>query len=224
MSNVEKWNKSASAVNPDKIQSAYAELREPDFPRKSVICDLGGSVGTDTIYFLQNGHSVFLLDISGQALQTAVQNAHKLSLNSQLTTKQVDLDDGKLPLDDKSIEILYSRLALHYFNKQKSIEIFKEIYRVLKDDGQAYIVVKSPNDEKESRFLQQTAVEIEDSVFDDKGQIKSRFNKQQWEAILQAAGIKNFEIKSYTEDLSERGDQTKSGNYRFVLIEILFKK
>ena len=78
--------------------------------------------------------------------------------------------------------------------------------------------------QKTSEGSKKTAEEIEDSVYDDKGQIKSRFTKEEWTQIIADAEITDFEVKPYVEDLTGRGDKTKSGKMEFLLLEIVFQK
>lgn len=224
MDKKEYWKKSTEGIPVKKIQSQYSEQKELLFPRSCEICDVGGSTGVDSLYFMQKGHSVKLLDISDVGLQRATEKAREQGVEEKLETYQVDLSEASIPLDNNSVDVVYSRLATHYFTKEKTQAIVQELHRILKQGGRAYLAVKSPEDEVELAFLKETAAEIEDSVYDDKGQIKSRFRKEQWEEILTNAGVAHYEIKSYIEDLSGRGDKTKSGHMKLTLLEIVSEK
>src|SRR6185369_16414508 len=122
---------------------------ELDFPRNAKILDLGGGPGADMIYFLQKGHSGTLVDISELALQRAQDSATKLNHENNLTTEQIDLIESNLPFADNSFDIVYSRLTLHYLLPERAIDIFREIKRILKENGKAFITIKSQNDKKE---------------------------------------------------------------------------
>lgn len=224
MNQRENWNNSTKNVPSEKIHSQYSELKEPLFSKNSIVYDVGGGTGLDSIYFIQKGHAVILSDISDVGLRIAITRARKLGLEDKLTTHQIDLENAKIMLQNNSIDVVYSRLAIHHFSKKKTTKIIKELSRILKVTGRAYIIVKSSKDKEEMDFLQKTAIKIEDSVYDDKGQIKSRFTMEQWKEILNNAKIKNFKIKSYTEDLSDRGDKTRSRKMELVLLEIIFGK
>ncbi len=217
----EHWNIDQLRIPETKIQSAYAEAKEREFPRSSQIVDLGGGQGHDAEYFISQGHEVTLLDLSEVALQRAREKIIKTG-EEKLRTIKVVLGEEPIPLPAGSQDIAYSRLALHFFNKAKTKEVLKQIKTSLKPGGKAFITVKSPADTEEMKFLAQTAEEIEPGVFDDKGQIKNRFTQEEWQVILSEAGITNFSIKPYIEDISGRGDITKSGNTQLVLTEIEF--
>lgn len=173
----ELWNLSVQSVPTDKSHSRYAAEKEKLFPRESVICDLAGSIGADAIYFLKHKHKVILCDVSDVALKIAQQKA--LSQGFDLQTQQFDLEEGKIPLADNSVDIVYARLGLHYFTIEKTSQILHEVYRILKLGGQAFITIKSPDDQSEMAFLRKTAKEIEPNVYVDGGQCKSRFNIEQ---------------------------------------------
>lgn len=219
---IEKWNKSHSGIPTNKSVSVYASEKERLFPRNATVCEVGGGTGADSIYFLQQGHKVILLDISDFALSSAAKKAGEHS--SKLETHRVTLGEEQIPLEANSVDVIYSRLALHYFNRQTMASILKNLQEVLKNGGKAFISIKSPNDEQEMVFLESAAKEVEPGVYDDQGDIKSRFTKEQLEDILRAAGIQSFGVNTYVEDLGGRVDRVKSGNSQLVLNEIQFTK
>ena len=85
----------------------------------------------------------------------------------------------------------------------------------------AYIIVKSPEDKEEMSFLQKTAKQIAEGIYETAGEIKTRFRKDQWEEMLSEAGIDSFRIQDHTEDLRQRGDVTISGNQIMLLTEMI---
>lgn len=218
----EKWNKSHSEIPANKTVSMYAVKREKEFPGRSTVCDIGGGTGADAIYFLKQGHKVILVDISDFALMSADNKAKKEGFD--LETLRVTLGQESIPLGDGVTDIVYSRLALHYFDRAVTTGIFKEVFRIMKKGAKAFITIKSPDDEKEMDFLKNTAKEKENGVFDDKGDLKSRFTKTQLEEILEEAGISDFKISTFVEDLGERVDKIKSGNKQLLLNEIQLAK
>ncbi len=219
---IEKWNKSSLKIPKDKSVSDYAIDKEVLFPRNCTVVDLGGGTGTDALYFAEKGHRVILIDIAETALDIAKQKARDINL--EIETHQVVLGNTPIPLEDNSVDIVYSRLAIHYFNQQTTSDILKEIHRILKQGGTAYISVKSPNDTAEMEFLKKTASEIDTNVFVDEGYIKSRYTLSQWESFIKPLGCSEFKVHDYIEDLTGRVDAVKSGNKSFVLTEIILRK
>ena len=58
----------------------------------------------------------------------------KVAPSTKITFEIVDLTKP-LPFADQSFDAVYFHLALHYFDNQKTIEVFNEIHRVLKTGG-----------------------------------------------------------------------------------------
>lgn len=209
-------------LRPHKIQSMYAEQVEKLFPREAAVCDVGGGSGEDACYFLQKGHRVTLIDQSESSLQVAKGKAEEMGKGEMLQTGMCRLEEEVIPLPEQSQDIVYSRLVLHFFLRERTVKILKEMKRILRKTGTAYLVVKSPEDKKEMAFLQQMAKQIAEGVYESAGEIKTRFRKDQWEEMLLDAGINSFRIQDHTEDLRQRGDVTDSGNQIMLLTEIIF--
>jgi len=221
---VKRWDESNAKLSIDKQESAYAIAVELDFPRNAKILDLGGGTGADMIYFLQKGHSGTLVDISELALQRAQDSATKLNHENNLTTEQIDLIESNLPFADNSFDIVYSRLTLHYLLPERAIDIFREIKRILKENGKAFITIKSQNDKKEMEFLRQNSQEVAPNVFVKNDEVKSIYSPEQVDEMLKKAGVNNFKIDQYTEDMSGKNDLVASGNMKLVLTQIKFTK
>lgn len=218
---VARWNFIHQKTHsPTLVHSKYADEKEKLFPRNSLVVDLGGGAGFDGIYFLKQGHSVVLFDISDVALALATQKATELGLTDKLVTRQIDFGIHDLPVKDGSIDVVYSRIALHYFERAHTVKIFKDIYRALKPGGSAYLTFKSPKDTAEMERLQKTATLFEPSVYIENGLIRSRFTVEQLETMLTEAGISNCMTHDYIEELPGPNEQ----NHTLQLIEVIFTK
>jgi SAM-dependent methyltransferase len=214
-----RWNfihqKTHSA---DLVHSKYAEEKEKLFPRNSLVVDLGGGAGFDSVYFLKQGHSVVLFDISDVALALAAQKAQELQLGEKLVTRQIDFGLHDLPIKENSVDIVFSRIALHYFESAHTIKIFKSIHTILKPGGKAYLTFKSPNDHAEMERLAKSATLFEPNVYIENGLIRSRFTIDQLKEMLTKAGISQCQVSEYNEQLGE------SGNHTLLLNEVTFVK
>lgn len=218
------WNKSSATIPDDKDAANYAVEKEKLFPRNSIVCDLGGGSGEDAIHFSQQGHQVTVIDISDLALSKAQANAEKQGLT--IKTQQCDLSSGELPLQADTYDIVYSRLALHYFRPAVLAQLFAGVYTALKPQGVAYLTVKSPDDEAEMKYLEETTEKLEDGVYGEDGHIKTRYSVEQLEQILAHAGMPKgaFTVKQYTEQVGGRKDRIKSGNKQLLVNEIKLQK
>lgn len=202
----------------DLVHSKYAEEKEKLFPRNSMVVDLGGGAGFDSVYFLKQGHSVVLFDISDVALALATQKAQELSLAEKLVTRQIDFGLHDLPIKENSVDVVYSRIALHYFESAHTKKIFKSIYSILKPGAKAYLTFKSPNDHAEMARLSKTATLFEPNVYIENGLIRSRFTIEQLQQMLHTCGIPNASVLEYHEQLGE------SGGHTLLLNEVIFTK
>ncbi len=220
------WNKNSARIPDEKGNSIYASEKEVLFPRTAKVCDLGGGMGTDGIYFAQKDHDVVLVDIADEPLAKAEAKAVQLGFSNRFKVLQCDFSAGKLPLEDNLFDIVYSRLALHYFESNVLSQLFAEIYRILLPGGQSYLTLKSPDDAVEMEFLATTSVEQEEGVFNEEGRIKTRYTRERLEEILSDAGIptKYFKVKVYTEKLGNSNDLVKSGKDEFIVNEVMISK
>lgn len=220
------WNKSSSTIPQGKDPSVYGISKEKLFPRQSVVCDLGGGSGADSLYFAGKGHRVKLIDISDAALLQANIIAKKQGATAYIETIQSDMSQGVLPLGDETCDVIYSRLALHYFESYVLVKLFTEVYRMLKPRGKAYLTIKSPDDKAEMEYLAKHATQIENGVFEENGFIKTRYSIEQLKSLLSNSRIpaEACSVRQFTEDLSGRKDKVKSGNMELIVNEIMIAK
>lgn len=218
---VSRWNFIHQKTHKKELQhSLYAEEKEKLFPRSSMILDLGGGAGFDSVYFLKQGHSVVLLDISDLALALAIEKAKELNLDSKLVTRQIDFGLHNLPVKEDTCDIVYSRIALHYFESAHTTKLFKDILTVLKPGGKAYLTFKSPADSAEMDRLSKTATLFEPNVYIENGLIRSRFTVSQLETMLKNAGIVHFDVHEYHEGIQGVSLQT----HTLLLNEVIITK
>ncbi len=216
------WNTDHSKRTIDKGASDYAIQKEQSFPRSSYILDIGGGRGADAVYFAKKGHKVVLIDVSDTALTMAKERATRDEV--ALEINQVTLGNDRLPFNQNTFDIVYSRLALHYFGPDVTTIILSDIYKVLKPGGTTYLTLKSPNDKEEMDFLTNNAKKVADNVFDEAGFIQSRYTSGQLRNFLLKANISTYEVKEIEENLFKSIEGAKSGNIKFVLNEITIAK
>lgn len=206
---------------PEVPHSHYAEEKEKLFPRNSLVVDIGGGTGEDAAYFLNQGHAVVLLDISTFALQKASEKAKSLNLSEKLVTRQTDYGLHALPIKDSSVDVIYSRIALNYFDAEHTARLFHDINRILKPKAKAYISMKSPDDRDEMEYLEKMTVLFEPNVFIENGMLRSRFTIEQLKAILNSAGITNADVHLFDEEI---GDRREGHKQILHLNEVVFAK
>lgn len=119
------------------------------FPKNAYILELGAGVGRDTRLLLKKDYSVLATDFSKIALDYILKKINQKS-KLKVNVQQLDLSD-QFPFPDKTFDIVYANLVIHYFNKETTQQIFNEIFRVLKPRGTVAVLVNSMNDPEYGR-------------------------------------------------------------------------
>ncbi len=134
-------------------------------PKKGKLIDLGAGQGQDSLFFAQNNFEIISADFCQRAIDISRVRNSGFNIDFQI----IDLSK-KLPFKDSSFDIVYSHMALHYFNSKDTQKLFNEIYRILKTGGIFATLVNTINDPEvlESK-------KIEDEYFFSPVGIKKRF-------------------------------------------------
>ncbi len=99
-------------------------------------CGLGRLVIPASYYFTK----CFGIDISEEVIFKAQERVDKLKISN---IKLLPCDGQNIPLEDKSVNFVYSFLVLMHIPSKKMVRHYiKEIYRVLKPEGLARIQVR----------------------------------------------------------------------------------
>lgn len=98
----------------------------------------------------------------------------------------------KFPFEDKSINTIIADLSLHYFSTEKMKLIFKEIKRVLKDNGKVILRLNSVND---IYHIPKDAKQVEKNLYYDGKIYKKFFEKDDFEQFLEGFEILKLQEK-----------------------------
>ena len=158
---VEKYSKTEWSKKP----SIFATQSVKFFPETGILLEIGTGQGGDADYFQSLGYEVTATDYSDEALKSAmdrVKNVHFINLD---TSKQ-------LPFEDESFDVVYSHMALHYFDSETTEKVFKDIYIVLKPGGIFATITNTINDpqKEEGNYIKQ-----EPGYYQDPKGIKKRY-------------------------------------------------
>lgn len=212
MNLIDYWNKSQTKYLSLTKPSQYAVIVESKLHTKSRILDIGGARGNDSMYFLSKGHIPTIIDISTVAKDELIKNTKNISFIAR------DLKSIPYPFEDKSFDVIYSRLTLQYFTPDEIVQILKEIKRLLRINGKGYISVKSIRDENEMQSLKKNGKELSKGVFIVEGVTKSRYSNDQFKEFISEAGFTKFEINEISEEL---GELNKHGHSKLLLTELI---
>ena len=104
------------------------------------VIDLGCGDGNDTIYLLNKGKQVVPCDGSINAVLNMRHNFPEVKESICFDMLTV------FPFANSSIDLMVADLSLHYFTREDTIKILKEIRRVLANRGHLLFRVNSMND------------------------------------------------------------------------------
>lgn len=158
--------------------SLFAMWAIDHFPPEGKILELGAGQAQDSRYFYENGYQVTATDFSDRALEIAGQKS-PVAIQFQ----EVDLSQP-MPFEDESFDVVYSHLAMHYFDQATTERLFDEVHRVLKMGGVLIALFNSTNDPE---MLE--GEEIEPNFIEIDGIRKRYFN-----SAMARDFAKNFEI------------------------------
>jgi SAM-dependent methyltransferase len=114
------------------------------FPQSGTILDLGAGSGRDTRFFATQGYQIVSADIADSAHRLSIRN-NPANLKERIEFVSLDMRVG-LPFHDKSFDVVYAHLSLHYFNQLTTSHIIDEVYRILRINGIFAFLVNSVND------------------------------------------------------------------------------
>lgn len=120
------------------IESYYLLNRWSNLGFKDFL-DLGCGIGRHTVLFAGNGFNTYGFDISKYGLDKTKEWLDSLNLSANL--KEGDMLD--LPYENGSFDCILCRNVISHQDTLGVKQIIKELYRVLKDNGEVYLTLGS---------------------------------------------------------------------------------
>ncbi len=120
------------------IESYYLLNRWSNLGFKDFL-DLGCGIGRHTVLFAGNGFNTYDFDISKYGLDKIKEWLDSLNLSANL--KEGDMLD--LPYENDSFDCILCRNVISHQDTLGVKQIIKELYRVLKDNGEVYLTLGS---------------------------------------------------------------------------------
>lgn len=146
--NERKWNEVHSIESlrlkyPSEqvIRFVKGNFRDPG---KAHILDVGCGSGRHVAYMLEEGYQVSAIDFSEECVQTTLnltENFNRKGIIAQASAQS-------LPFRDNFFDGVISHGVLLYLKYQDIAEAINEIYRVLKPEGKALLVVRAVGDKR----------------------------------------------------------------------------
>jgi SAM-dependent methyltransferase len=182
------WNKKHAAGEHAAMRDApheFAQELAPHITPGTKILELGCGVGSDARFFASLGVNVVSTDFSEVVIEQnmSAYGADNLSFEVMDITKPFQHTD-------KSFDIVYAHLSLHYYDYKVTKAVFREIARVLKGGGMLYFSCKSIHDPKYGE-----GKEIGPGVFERNGHIRHFFSLDYTQQLLD----KDYEVVKLEE-------------------------
>jgi SAM-dependent methyltransferase len=135
-----KYNAEAWVHEPNFFAEEVSEFIRPG----DVVLDLGCGQGQDALYLAEIGATVTAADFSPFALAQFEREAASAGVCQLL----LDLRVTPYALPSAGFDVVYSHLSLHYFDDETTRQVFREVARVLKDEGRFFATFNSIEDEE----------------------------------------------------------------------------
>jgi len=198
----EYWENHFTIPNPDDISycswlDQYSVLinNTDDY-----IIDLGCGTESKIKYLLERGKKVLACDYADLAINLAKERFKDSVESGKLILKQFDMT-YPFQIDENYTDLIIADLSLHYFNKSTTIDILKEIKRVLKPNGNLLFRVNSVKDESYNPNLDK---KIEHNFYFAKGYEKRFFDMEDIRYFFQ-----DFKIEDVQEETIIRYGKSK---------------
>ncbi len=169
MNDEELWDnihaKKYSVSDWSQKPTLFAEVARGYFPPQGRLLEIGTGQGQDAKYFQSLGYAVIATDVSGRALESARNRVDGVEF------VQLDTTNG-LSFDDESFDIVYSHLALHYFDNETTEKVFSEIHRVLKSNG---VFATITNTIEDPEIMDEGYLELEHGFYETPSGMRKRY-------------------------------------------------
>lgn len=141
------WNKKIAdwyaKTDWAKRPSIFVESVKEYYPGTGKVLELGCGAGQDGLWLASQGYDVTQTDLIEGMFPDIRRRAEELGAKTEL--KQLDLLDLS-SIEDSSFDVVHAHLSLHYFDKDTTEQIFKEIYRILRPGGVLSALFNSTSD------------------------------------------------------------------------------
>ena len=174
--NEKYWVRHMRDDDLDNIEDPWIEKYEAIISSYSGdLLDLGCGVGQYSLYFEQKDFNITSADISARALDYLSEKA------PHIKTVKLDMTDP-LPFADKSFDVVFANLSIHFFSEKDTLALIAEVKRILKDDG---VFIGSCNSSKAYKYIQDKSTVIEDGFYrEDGGRTVRLFDKAQFDRFF----------------------------------------
>jgi SAM-dependent methyltransferase len=171
---------------PSLAAKSAVELFKADHARK--ILDLGCGHGRDTLFFAQQGFTVYALDYSKNAIDALTGRAQLLGLSNSIIARQHDVQKP-LPFASESMDSCYSHMLCCMALTMPQLQsLFEEIKRVLKPNGLNIYTARRTDDPHYGRGISRG-----EDMFEIDGFVVHFFTKEKVQSLSKGYAVVNVD-------------------------------
>lgn len=202
------WKKATAPWWKEPASEIYPLLNRWEKQKFIRLLDLGCGIGRHSIFFAENGFEVSAFDLSKEGIE----ELNNLIKQHNLPIKTIVGDMLSLPYENEYFDCLIAYHAIYHTDDKGIEKVIKEIYRILKKDGEAFITFNTKNgtsfkDPDNKRLTESTLYKTKGH---EKGIPHFYADKKQVEELL-----KDFEILEFSYKEEYYPDYV--GTHYFVL-------
>lgn len=189
------WNDPNVAADLRSRQSGVTEFAEEFEERMSPnsrLLEIGCGAGDDAAFLAQKGHQVTAIDVSEPLIEIAAQRYADLE---NLDLRVADITQP-LNVGGQTIDGVYARLSLQYFDHKTTLSIFGEINWVLRPGGQFFFACRSTQDP-----LYGKGIEVEQDVYALRDHVRHFFTPDYATELLEVNGFTKIDITTGQQEL-----------------------
>ena len=196
------------------VESYYLLNRWENLNFKNFL-DLGCGLGRHTVLFAENGFNVSGFDISKEGIRKTKEWLKNLDLKADLKVG----DMLELPYENESFDCILCRNVISHQDTEGVKQIIKELYRVLKNNGECYLTLGSKST---WGFKQDSWPLVDENTrlrMEEGPEYKIPHFYADYDLIKEL--FKDFKIEfiNHIEDFYESNDKTYSSFHYHVLIK-----
>ena len=122
-----------------------------------IFLDLGCGLGRHSLFFAENGFDVHAFDLSESGLEKFIEKTKEEKLN--ICIKLGDM--LSLPYKDNNFDCILAYHSIYHTDTSGIKQVISEIYRVLKNGGEAFLTFNSKNNPS---FIKDTNKKIDENT------------------------------------------------------------
>lgn len=134
-----EWDKSEALIWKNPAEETYYLRKRWELRGFDSFLDLGCTTGRHSLFFAEDGYTVTVYQTKNVCLEELSEKVNELGLEM----KYVQGTLPSLEFEDQSFDSILAYDSLLELDEMELTQVFTEIHRILKPDGECYITLPS---------------------------------------------------------------------------------